>query len=164
MVATGFTHVSIVADDLEESAAFYTDLFGMERVPAPNFDIDVTWLRCGDLQLHLFDRDSTAPDFHHFGIVVDDFEAVYRRAADQGLADDARRSGSAPKVFELPDGAVQMYLRDPSGNLVEVNYPEASELDESVVTDITKRSDQVPQVGEAVDARLFSDALLERTA
>jgi hypothetical protein len=30
---------------------------------------------------------------------------------------------------------VQMYLRDPSGNMVEVNWPDASTLDRSVVTE-----------------------------
>ena len=34
MRATGFTHVSIGATDLEESAAFYKDFFGMEEVPS----------------------------------------------------------------------------------------------------------------------------------
>jgi lactoylglutathione lyase len=31
--------------------------------------------------------------------------------------------------------AVQMYLRDPAGNMVEVNWPDASTLDRSVVTE-----------------------------
>jgi len=30
---------------------------------------------------------------------------------------------------------VQMYLRDPAGNMVEVNRPDASTLDRSVVTE-----------------------------
>jgi catechol 2,3-dioxygenase-like lactoylglutathione lyase family enzyme len=35
MRATGLTHVSIGARDLEEPVRFYEDFFGMEEVPAP---------------------------------------------------------------------------------------------------------------------------------
>jgi hypothetical protein len=38
----------------------------------------------------------------------------------------------------LPDGAVQMYLRDPAGNLVEVNWPDVTTLDREVIPEIQK--------------------------
>jgi hypothetical protein len=38
----------------------------------------------------------------------------------------------------LPDGAVQMYLRDPAGNLVEVNWPDVTTLDREVIPEIGK--------------------------
>ena len=56
----------------------------------------------------------------------------------------------APNVRELNDGAVQMYLRDPAGNLVEVNWPDASTLDRSVVTTIRRIGDERPQSDEAL--------------
>ena len=56
---------------------------------------------------------------------------------------------------ELNDGAVQMYLRDPAGNLVEVNWPDVSTLDRSVVTDIVSIADERPQSDEALRARLY---------
>ena len=73
MRATGFNHVSIHALDLEESVRFYTEVFGMERIPTYAFAFPVQYLRLGDLQLHLFQRDTEAPSFHHIGINVDDF-------------------------------------------------------------------------------------------
>ena len=87
MRATGFTHVSVHASDLEESTRFYVDLFGMRRVPAPDFEHPVVWLEVGDQQLHLFLRDTPAPDFHHIGLDVDDFEAAYTLARERGLFD-----------------------------------------------------------------------------
>ena len=39
------------------------------------------WLEVGDQQLHLFQRDTPAPEFHHIGLDVDDFEAAYTRRA-----------------------------------------------------------------------------------
>src|SRR4051812_25571740 len=106
MRATRFTHASVHARDLEESVRFYTDVFGMRRVPSPDFpDMEVEWLEAGDVQLHIFKRDMPAPDFHHVGFDVDDFEAAYREACERGLFD-----GGEPHVRELNDGALQMYL------------------------------------------------------
>jgi len=50
-------HVSIHAEDMEESARFYEELFGMHRLPTPKFQQPVLWLALGDQQLHLFQRD-----------------------------------------------------------------------------------------------------------
>jgi lactoylglutathione lyase len=153
MRATGFTHVSVHAYDLEESTRFYVDLFGMRRVPAPDFEHPVVWLEVGDQQLHLFLRETPAPEFHHLGLDVDDFEAAYVMARDRGLLDDAT---FAPTVRELNDGSVQLYLRDPAGNLVELNWPDASTLDRSIVTDIRHVRDERPQSAEALRARLYT--------
>jgi lactoylglutathione lyase len=152
MRATGFTHVSIHANDLEESTRFYEDVFGMKRVPSPDFAFPVVWLVLGDTQLHLFLRDVSAPEFHHIGLEVDDFEGAYRVACERGLFD---RDPWTPDVRELNDGALQMYLRDPAGNLVEVNWPDASTIDRSVVTAIRPLSDERPQSEEAMRARLY---------
>ena len=35
----------------------------------------------------------------------------------------------------MPDGAVQLYVRDPAGNMVEVNWPDVATLDKTVVTE-----------------------------
>jgi catechol 2,3-dioxygenase-like lactoylglutathione lyase family enzyme len=151
MRATGFTHVSIHARDLEESVRFYTDVFGMRRIPSPDFpDMEVEWLEAGEVQLHVFKRDVAAPDFHHVGFDVDDFEAAYRTAVERGLFD-----GGAPHVRELNDGALQMYLRDPAGNLVEVNWPDASTIDRSLVTTIRPLSGERQQSAEALRATLY---------
>jgi catechol 2,3-dioxygenase-like lactoylglutathione lyase family enzyme len=152
MRATSFTHVSIHANDLEESTRFYVDVFGMRRVPAPDFEHPVVWLELGDQQLHLFLRDTSAPEYHHIGIEVDDFEAAYKLALERGLFD---KDAWSPNVRELNDGAVQMYLRDPAGNLVEVNWPDASTLDRSVVTAIRHIADERPQSAEAQRASLY---------
>lgn len=153
MRATGFTHVSIHADDLEESLRFYTEVFGMRRIPSPDFEHPVEWLELGDLQLHLFLRDTPAPEYHHIGIDVDDFEAAYRVAAERGLFD---KDAWSPNVRELIDGSVQMYLRDPAGNLVEVNWPDVSTLDRAVVKGIRRIVDERPQSPEAQRARLYT--------
>jgi catechol 2,3-dioxygenase-like lactoylglutathione lyase family enzyme len=134
MRARGFTHVSIGTTDLGESIRFYTGFSGMEEVPLPDFSGPVRWLRVGDLQLHLFLDEDPAPARHHFALDVDDFEAAYKKAEELGIRDDGRYSA----VRELPCGTVQMYLRDPAGNLVEVNWPEVTTLDRRVIPEIQK--------------------------
>jgi hypothetical protein len=48
-----------------------------------------------------------------------------------------------------------MYLRDPAGNLVEVNWPDAGTLDRSVVTTMKSIADERPQSDEALRATLY---------
>jgi catechol 2,3-dioxygenase-like lactoylglutathione lyase family enzyme len=152
MPATGLNHVSVSANDLEESARFYEELFGMERLPTPNFDPPVVWLRLGAQQLHLFERDAEAPRYHHFALNVDDFESVYLRAKERGLLDSKTFSG---EIREHPAGWVQMYIRDPAGNLVEIDWPSAATLDRSVVTGIQRLEDDLTQEGDAAVATLY---------
>lgn len=152
MRAVTLNHVSISVRDLEESVRFYTTVFGMERIPTPNFGFPVQWLRVGNLQLHLFKRDVPTPQYHHFGITVDDFHAVYLKAKELGIFD---RTTFGHHVYELPGGCVQMYLRDPAGNLVEVDWPDVRTLDRSIVTDLRRLADVHPQVGENLRATLF---------
>ncbi len=152
MRATGLNHVSISARDLAESVRFYTEVFGMEPIPTPTFGFPVQWLRLGDLQLHLFERDDPAPVYHHVAIDVDDFAAAYRKASELGIH-DATAFGS--EIYELPDGAVQMYLRDPAGNLVEVDWPDVGTLDRGVLPEIRRLADVVEQAEGAEAATLY---------
>lgn len=155
MRTTGYTHVSVHATDVEEAAAFYEELFDVEREPSPNFSAPTIWLRFGDQQLHLFERDIEAPTYHHFGVAVDDFDEFYARAAERNCfspEDDPIVDGI---VYELPDGSVQVYLRDYEGNLVEVNYPDVTHLDEETQTNVVRREDQFPQSEENRRASLF---------
>lgn len=152
MRATSFNHVSVHATDLGESVRFYTEVFGMEAIPTPSFAFPVQWLRLGEQQLHLFQRDTPAPPYHHIGINVDDFEAAYLKAKELGIHDT---ESWLSHIYELPDGSVQFYIRDPAGNLVEIDWPDASALDRSVVTDLKTLDEDVAQTGDALRATLY---------
>ncbi|PCR88869.1 VOC family protein [Natrinema ejinorense] len=156
-------HVSVLALDIDESAAFYTDVLGMERVPTPNFEVPVQWLQTESGQLHLFERDMEPVGSYHFGVTVDDFEEVYRRAKAEGFLanwDD----GTDASLYGLPDGAVQLYLTDPTGNLVEVDYPNVDDLADDIVEDVLDREEVQPQTGEAKNAALDLAPMAEDTA
>jgi hypothetical protein len=66
---------------------------------------------------------------------VDDFDATYEKVGEMGAQIE---EGYFSSVYELSDGAVQLYVRDPAGNMVEVNWPDVSTLDRSVIGDIEK--------------------------
>lgn len=134
MRATNLNHVSVCARDLESSIEFYRDFLGLECVPTPNFGFPVQWLRCGPLEVHLFERPEEAiPRYYHFGVAVDDFTGLYQRARDRDLFD---RETFGHHVYELPQGCAQMYVRDPTGNGVELDTDDAARIDRSIVTEM----------------------------
>lgn len=154
MGALGVNHVSVHANDLEESARFYEELFGMRRLPTAKFEGPVLWLALGDQQLHLFERtDVEAPRAHHVAIDVDDFGAVYREAQRRGILDGETW---AERARYHPAGWAQMYIRDPAGNLVEIDWPDVSTLDPDVAAELAGLDDAVPQDGEAREATLYT--------
>lgn len=154
MRAIRINHVSISARNLAESVAFYVEVLGLEPVATPDFGFPVQWLRLGDTQLHIFEHTQReAPISHHVAIEVDDFAAVLRLVRERGIADC---DTFGHWLYRLPDGAAQLYLRDPGGNLVEVDHPDADALDPSLTAEI--RPLPRPQTGDAARATLWVTA------
>jgi lactoylglutathione lyase len=148
--ATGINHVSISARDLEESTRFYESVFGMERIATPLFETPVQWLRVGNLQLHLFlDETGTAPSRHHLGLTVDDLDAAYEAIKQHTSAE----WGS--QLVELPSRQVQLYFRDPAGNLIELNWPDADTLDRSRYPELRQLREWIAQTPESEQAVLY---------
>jgi lactoylglutathione lyase len=99
----GINHVALEVGDLEEALAFYGRIFDFElrgRVPGMAF-IDM-----GDQFLALAEGRHGTPDAgRHFGLVVDDKEAVRRALVEEGV--------------EINPGRGLDFL-DPWGNHVQV--------------------------------------------
>ena len=99
--AVGINHVALEVGDLEEALAFYGRIFAFElrgRVPGMAF------LDFGDQFLALSEGRRQGPDDgRHFGLVVDDREAVRATLAQAGI----RAEGD-------------LRVRDPWGNVVEI--------------------------------------------
>ena len=145
-------HVSINALDLQESVDFYIDLLGAEPIATPNFGIPVQWLALGSTQLHLFERDLTPTSHHHFGITVDDLEPVYRAAERRDAFDDVAFKN---RLVELPGDIVQLYLRDPAGNLIEIDADGVDRLPDDMRAVLKQLWDFHPHTDEQLSARLF---------
>ena len=145
-------HVSVNALDLRRSTDFYVELLGAEPVATPNFGIPVQWLALGRTQLHLFERELTPTSHHHFGVTVDDVEPVYR-AAERWDAFDDEAFGN--RLVELPGDVVQLYVRDPAGNLVEIDHDGVERLPGDLRARLRGLWDFDPQDDEQRSARLF---------
>ena len=118
-------NVRYMVDDVEESIAFYTKLFGFEVLTsaAPAF-ADV---KRGNLRLLLSGPKSSAgrpmPDgakpgpggWNRIHFIVDDLDTEVRRLRDAGAS-------FRNDVVEGPGGK-QILLQDPSGNVVELFQP-----------------------------------------
>jgi len=160
MTTARLNHVSVSAPNLEESVRFYTELFGMEELPAPDFGYPLRWLRLDDLQLHLYPR-SEPRTSAHFALEVDDFDALYRRAKELGILD---RQTHGHHLWELDSGEVQLYLRDPAGNLVEIVWPQARTLAPATAADLKRRGAGPSRPTEDLEATLFLTRRLSRPA
>ncbi len=144
-------HVALSARDLERSTRFYEELFGCERLPVPDVGFPTVWLSLGDRQLHLFERDTAVPPLHHFAVAVDDFGEACRRAEALGAFEGAPYGREA---YRLPDGSVQLFLRDPDGHLVEVDGVPGTG-DAPAGMSVVPLSSLRPQTGERSRATLF---------
>jgi catechol 2,3-dioxygenase-like lactoylglutathione lyase family enzyme len=151
-MSSRINHVSVNARDLRESVDFYVELLGAEPIPSPNFGVPVRWLALGRTQLHLFERELQPTSHHHFGVTVDDIEPVYRAAERRGAFD---RLAFGNHLVELPGDVVQLYLRDPAGNLVEIDHHGADRLPDDLRAQLKGLWDFNPQSDEQMRARLF---------
>jgi catechol 2,3-dioxygenase-like lactoylglutathione lyase family enzyme len=151
-MSSRINHVSINARDLQESVDFWVELLGAEPIPTPNFGLPVQWLALGRTQLHLFERDLQPTSHHHLGITVDDLEPVYRVAERRGAFDGRSFNNH---LVELPGDVVQLYLRDPAGNLAEIDHYGIDRLPEDIRAQVKPLWEFNPQSDEQMQGRLF---------
>jgi catechol 2,3-dioxygenase-like lactoylglutathione lyase family enzyme len=151
-VSTRINHVSVNAKDLSESVDFYVELLGAEPIPTPNFGLPVQWLALGRTQLHLFQRDLQPTSHHHFGITVDDLEPAYRVAERRGALE---RTAFGNHLVELPGDVVQLYVRDPAGNLVEIDHHGVDRLPDDLRAQLRGLWEFNAQSDEQMRGRLF---------
>ena len=85
----------------------------------------------------------------------------HRLHADCGQAPEARfepplnRFHACTGGFELPDGGIQTYVRDPAGNIVELDYRDASTIPRDEVPEYKRLADVRPQDEDAAVATLW---------
>jgi len=135
---TSINHVTLVVNELESAAEFYEQELGLESIAAFVFDYPTAFFKINDTQqLHLTEWEDAQSFRGHVCLIVDDFNSLFWRAKELNIVDTAPWG----KVRQLPDGAMQMFLRDPSGNLVEISSP--------------------PIYKDTVDPKIFEDELYQ---
>ncbi|MDR3457589.1 MAG: VOC family protein [Verrucomicrobiae bacterium] len=110
-------HVAIHVADVARSCAFYRDVLRLESLPRPAFDFPGAWFRLGSAQeLHLIGRVvGNVPPVNsndHFALRVEGIAAWENHLRQVGAEFRSRQ----PR----PDGAWQIFLRDPDGHFIEL--------------------------------------------
>lgn len=115
MQLLGVHHVSINVADAAEAVEFYTGVLGMKvRDDRPDFGIGGAWLDIGEQQVHLIETDVPDDRGQHFAIRVAELDATIAELRGRGVdVGDPSPVGSGRQAF----------LRDPSGNLIELHQP-----------------------------------------
>ena len=130
--AIKINHVALVVSNLEEACKFYEEELGLEAIPAFLFDYPTAFFKFNEeQQLHLTEWDDDYSFRGHICVQVDDINAIFWRMKELGVI-DIKPWG---KVRQLPDGAIQMFVRDPSGNLVELSSAPDAEIDPNIFED-----------------------------
>lgn len=125
-------HVTLIVDDLAKADAFYRDELGLEQLPAFRFDYPASFFRINaDQQLHLTEWEDTRSFRGHLCVQVDDFNAIFYRMKELGCIDTSPWG----KARRLSDGAMQLFIRDPAGNLLEISSDPSAEIDPAIFTD-----------------------------
>lgn len=111
----GVHHVSINVRDASEALEFYTQTLGLrQRDDRPDFGFGGAWLDVGDQQVHLIESAVPHDCGQHFAIRVADIDAAVSRLRERAI------EVSDPKPVAA---SRQCFLRDPSGNLIELHEP-----------------------------------------
>lgn len=113
-------HVAIHVKDVAASCDFYRRVLCLEPLPRPNFSFPGAWFRLGERQeLHLIGERTQPVSSHnrgnHFALMVDDL----------GEWEEHVRRLGAPYMpaKQRPDGAWQIFVKDPDGYVIELFTP-----------------------------------------
>ena len=141
MAINRLAHYSIRTTDLESSRKFYTEVLGLRVGFRPPFDFPGIWLYLGD-------DEQEYGTVHIIGIDPNDPQGLIEYLGDKSL-DSLRGTGSVDHIAftatDLADmrrtiaarglevrertvpslGLHQVFLTDPSGVTIELNYPAA---------------------------------------
>lgn len=125
-------HINVNVDDLDKATVFYRDVVGLPLDATPDQGFRSQFFRIGERQqIHMNEIADDHQFRGHFCIVVPDFAKVFRAAKAAGVI-DTRAWGL---VRKLPVGSMQMFLRDPAGNLVEIASARDAVIDPAVLAD-----------------------------
>ena len=125
MPLNALNHFTIRPANLEATRAFYCDVLGLPEGYRPPLGFPGHWLYCGDVPtVHLIGPRANDPGpreagptglFDHIAFACTGLAAMKANLATRGIAYEER---IIPR-----DRQTQLFLHDPDGIAVELNYP-----------------------------------------
>lgn len=112
----GLAHASLNVDDVDAALDFYVGALGLRVTDRPDIGVGGAWLETANgLQVHLVHAPGfTGTDAYHLAFTVTDIAEALDAVRAAGV--------DAPDWFDIGAGR-QAFLRDPSGNMIELNQP-----------------------------------------
>ena len=102
------THVNLRVEKLDEAVGLYTGVMGLSPIPRRDPGGRGAWFELGSVEIHLAEDATPQPrSRRHFAVEVADLEQARRHALLHGVEIDQEDAG-------------RFWMRDPSGNRIEV--------------------------------------------
>ncbi|BBX01251.1 bleomycin resistance protein [Mycolicibacterium moriokaense] len=120
-MAIQFNHTIVASRDREESARFFTELFGLP--PAKEFGHFLAVGLSHDASLdyaQVGPDEDIRPQHYAFLVSEEEFDAIYGRIRERGLQHWADPRGSRPGEINHNDGGRGVYFQDPGGHYLEI--------------------------------------------
>uniref|UniRef100_A0A7S4S3T5 Calmodulin n=1 Tax=Alexandrium monilatum TaxID=311494 RepID=A0A7S4S3T5_9DINO len=127
-------HIALIVSDVGRSAAFYSDVIGLQQIRRPDFDRHGAWFTMGNMELHLIKGEPVVHSGRdlivgHISIETYDIDRVPKILKELGVP--FRQNVSVPKG-KMAQGSgtnasntssnivKQYFLRDPDGYYLEI--------------------------------------------
>jgi catechol 2,3-dioxygenase-like lactoylglutathione lyase family enzyme len=118
-VPVQLNHTIVYARDKQESARFLADILGLDP-PQPYGPFLVVQVD-NDVSLDFMDaRGGITPQHYAFLVGEDDFDQIFGRIVDRGLAYWADPFHRQPNRINTNDGGRGLYWEDPDGHNLEI--------------------------------------------
>jgi catechol 2,3-dioxygenase-like lactoylglutathione lyase family enzyme len=134
MPLTKLEHYLVISDDIEATRRFYCDALGMRLGFRPELEFEGYWLYVGDVPcIHVAERVSYARYLHGMGIPMSSGEPgsgmvdhlAFNGTGFDDMLDRLRRLGIEAHANDVAEiGLRQLFLLDPSGIKIELNFLE----------------------------------------
>ena len=120
-MAITFNHTIVAAKDRQESADFFTELFGLPTAKEFGHFLAVGLNHGASLDYaQVAEGEDIRPQHYAFLVSEDEFSEIYGRIRERGMQHWADPRGGRPGEINHNDGGRGVYFQDPAGHYLEI--------------------------------------------